>query len=287
MLKDLHVIHRLKPQTIVPGDFPLWATCLRSLAFVKAESLNEIRSPGDEVYSQADAYQFVLEIICGMHSPILGETEVFGQFKQFASAWTVLQPSRATLVQRLLNDAKEIRALHLKNLGVQSYGSWIKRHLSGDQVHILGAGQLVEEILPHLSKKAEAISLYVRNGKTCSSLKTKVSVPLHVLDIHGAQIRSGTLIVAAPLSAAQIQSVVEAQRLTTVFDLRDDSASDRLPASLAKKVYRLEDIFNQIQSTRSKLVPVVAAVKSEISIRSLRVAALAQIRPLGWDDLCA
>ena len=40
-------------------------------------------SSADEVFTGQNAYVFLLEVVCGLKSPILGETEVHGQYREF------------------------------------------------------------------------------------------------------------------------------------------------------------------------------------------------------------
>src|SRR4051812_23076807 len=157
MLQDLRIVHRRKPATFLADHGPLvWATCLRSLKF------GGTPDAGDEFYTQQDAYRFLLEVICGLKSPIVGETEVFGQFKIFSQEWVKREPKRATLIQKLLSDAKAIRSRHLTGLGVQSYGSWVRGKLTHNRVHFLGAGQLAREIHPYLAKQQRDLAIHVR-----------------------------------------------------------------------------------------------------------------------------
>src|ERR1043165_8205903 len=70
-----------------------WQTCLRRILFLHANDSaaiiqsiqnGELRLPTIEVFRGHDAYQFLLETICGYNSPIVGETAVMGQFKEFS-----------------------------------------------------------------------------------------------------------------------------------------------------------------------------------------------------------
>src|SRR4051794_17953925 len=98
MIQDLRIVHRRKPAKFAPDHGPLvWATCLRSLAF------GGTPETGDEYYLQGEAYRFLLEVVCGLKSPIVGETEVFGQFKVFSQEWVKREPKRASLIQKLLS----------------------------------------------------------------------------------------------------------------------------------------------------------------------------------------
>lgn len=276
MLQDFSVIHRRKPDVFAGLKDPVWSTCLRGLAFVKGRPDFPIMAC-DEVYHQHLAYQFLLEIICGLHSPIIGETEVLGQFKIFAQSWVQLDESREPLVQRLLNDAKAIRSRHLSGMGNQSYGSWLRKNLNSTsgQIHILGAGHLVQEILPYLEKQGEVI-LHARSPD-------KVGFFSRVLNLKKSRFDKGALVVAAPLSGEEIRQWLNGSTPEQIFDLRDNSSSD----AVCPTAVPLAEIFGQIEQTKAQLRPVVEKIKVEIAHRSELVAGQERVRPQGWDDLCA
>lgn len=277
MLKDLCLYHRRKPHgsSSVPGL--TWETCLRSITLVSPEVPALINAVDGEVFREGDAYRFLLEIICGLHSPILGETEVFGQFKVFAKQWVKAEPHKASLVQRLFADAKAIRTRHLAHLGSQSYGGWLKKNVRENTVHILGAGQLAREILPYLVKAGKSVTVHVREP-------ARAAFPgIEVRNLKDQKFSGGALIVAAPLKASDIEAWY-IQPPARIYDLRDNSSEDALPGS---QNVVLKDIFGQIESTKVRLKPVVEKVKAEISHLTYRLASEVQVRPQGWDDICA
>ncbi|MGH9904348.1 MAG: hypothetical protein ACRD8U_02050, partial [Pyrinomonadaceae bacterium] len=56
-----------------------WETCLRRIVFVPPDqvaAISVIRGTSSDIYHGEDAYRFLLEAICGLHSPLVGETEV-------------------------------------------------------------------------------------------------------------------------------------------------------------------------------------------------------------------
>src|SRR5436190_7341524 len=70
-----------------------WQTCLRRILFlnrndscttIEAIENGELNLPTVEIFRGREAYQFLLEVICGLNSPIVGETAVMGQFKEFS-----------------------------------------------------------------------------------------------------------------------------------------------------------------------------------------------------------
>jgi glutamyl-tRNA reductase len=254
----------------------VWETCLRSIAFnSNAYDLVE----ADEVYRETGAYRFLLEVICGLHSPVVGETEVFGQFKSFTKVWLEREPGRASLVQRLFSEAKEIRSEYLLNLGTQSYGSWLKRKITGKQIHILGGGNLAKDISPYLLKIADSVVVHARQPEKLNIGGVEVR-PLSACRFDG-----GCLIVAAPMTALEIQNWL-LRSPSEIFDLRDSSSADPLLIN-CKNRHVLGDIFGEIERTKARLQPIVEAVKSDILARSERMARQVHVRPQGWDDICA
>ncbi|MES3036484.1 MAG: hypothetical protein V4736_01135 [Bdellovibrionota bacterium] len=77
------------------NGLPLWSTCQREIIvtdLVTAEQhhlFSRAQNSGDtldQVYTGSDAYQFLLEVISGLHSKLIGETEILGQFKTFLTS---------------------------------------------------------------------------------------------------------------------------------------------------------------------------------------------------------
>ncbi len=277
MLQDFHLIHRRRPAQFESPNTPVWSTCLRHLAFVRADFAP---APGDEMYSGASAYRFLLEVVCGLQSPVWGETEVFGQFKVFSAEWLKHEQRRASLVQKILNDAKAIRTEFLLNLGTQSYGGWVRKNLCSERVHVVGAGILAREILPYLQKRNLDLRVHVRDVTKVNFFNGPV------LNIADEKYDGGAVIVAAPLAREDLMRWLGDQAAPTqVFDLRGDA--DPLPLPLRTQVFLLSDIFAQIEATKSRLRPRMELVQQAILARSERAAAGSLLRPMGWDDLCA
>lgn len=279
MLQDFAIVHRRKPLEFAPGAWPLWSTCLRSLAFTESPEGDVALLPTDEVYQNTDAYRFLLEIVCGLHSPIAGETEVFGQFKNFAAQWTAQEPRRKPLVQTLLNDAKAIRTQHLSGFGTQSYGGWVRKHLNAKRVHVIGGGVLAREILPYLSKNKIEVIMHVREPAKVDFFTGRVCA------LKERSFDDGALLIAAPVSDAAVAAWLGGRLPEELFDLRETSASSQLRAR--RQVHGLHEIFAQIEATKSRLQPRLEEVRREIRTRAVRLAERSLLRPQGWDDLCA
>ncbi len=279
MIKDFQVIHRRKPHSFSASSPLIWETCLRSISFTADPSHVDLRD-GDELFVSHHAFQFILEIICGLHSPIVGETEVFGQFKIFAKEWQRHEPRRAALIQRFFTDAKELRSRFLCGMGNQSYGGWLKRNVRpGTDVHIVGGGQLALEIAPHLQKAASSLTLHVRQPD-------KVKAGARVAALSEKSFTEGSLIIAAPIAAADVRSWLGGRSPVEIFDLRAESKQDPLTVQ-CKRLHALGDIFNEIEQTKARLLPIIDQVKNEIAARGERLASEVVVRPQGWDDICA
>src|SRR5215471_12267924 len=161
-----------------------WQTCLRRILFLNARDnrdLIETVEAGDlipptvEIFRGQAAYAFLLEVICGLNSPIVGETAVMGQFKEFLlnakfpnSSWGNFLRQLAT---NLMIDAKRVRTRHLQGLGSQSYGSLVRQYVKGmPTVAVLGSGKLAREILPWLIGKT-TVRVFCRNVERAQHLR--------------------------------------------------------------------------------------------------------------------
>src|ERR1700683_2614038 len=125
------------PMTGGGEDLLLIHTCQRRVAVRFAPAgLDAARAefPADgalEHFQGAAAYAFLLRFCCGLESKLVAETEIFGQIKQawreFSERGSPLGRQLSPWMQQLFQDAKEIRAQFLSNLGSVSYGSQVRR----------------------------------------------------------------------------------------------------------------------------------------------------------------
>lgn len=280
-----------------------WRTCLRRVLFLNrteneslitaAESEGVLASPV-EIYRGDDAYRFLLEVICGLNSPLVGETAVLGQFREFVAHARLPNTSWGhflrQLISNLLVDAKRVRHEHLQALGSQSYGSLVRQHLKGvPSVALLGGGQLAREILPWLIGKTQ-VRLFYRNLPHAQELL--VDYPEIQLDqFSPADAGWGPdetgLVIAAPLKAVEVERwvVTQGPRFSLCLDLRGDAETD--PVSLSLPVIKLSELFDAMRSERQRLAGRVEAAREEIKLLSQRLVQQAQFRPFGWEDLCA
>lgn len=284
-----------KPGRDFAAQFPrafVWKTCLREIAILDSRQIGaDVLQPGDQLHLREDGYAFLLEVICGLHSPILGETEVLGQFKKFAQRAQESPGWRCTApwIQRLIADAKRVRTNHLTGLGGRSYGQLARTRLEHcSRVVILGAGHLAGEVLPWLEEKR--VDVYCRRPETADGLRGRHSaVRIHALDAPVAPEAGATgLIVAAPMSAAAIAAWMQRDgaSVDTVVDLRGESPADPL-TGVAARVVHFNDVLEDLETNCRFATARVERARVEIRQRAQEFWDRYEVRPFGWEDLCA
>lgn len=331
MIGDLVVYHqkgKMPINGLEPVEGVWWKTCLRQILITdgrtkyfadKGESKTIVGDDGEnlpendvevryengiEVYRGQAAYRFLLRIICGLDSPMLGETEVFGQFKNLFRDYpygdSVFSHQLKQWVQALFSDVRLLRRNHLTQLGSQSYGSVVRRHLMPDDcVTFIGAGQLVAEILPWVCSLARKVQLVSRDRQSVESLmatyQAKVSelywFPFDELPFkspfkkEAKSCEEGVMILAAPIESHQFMQAISGCRVRKLIDLRGESRQDPIHSDTFTTV-DLEDVFSEVQETKlalsSKLHDVYKVLDDLVKKRFEAVL----VRPMGWDDLC-
>jgi glutamyl-tRNA reductase len=288
------------------GSFPValngleWRTCLRRVLFLNPSENKSLVDAAEkmagaiDVYRGEDGLRFLLEVICGLKSPLVGETAVMGQFREFVAQTkfpnTAWGNSLKQIIAGVLVDAKRVRHDHLQGLGSQSYGSLVRHHVKGlPQVSVLGAGQLAREILPWLLGKTK-VRLFYRNWERAKDLVNdypEINLDQFSMSDAGWQYQDGGLVIAAPLQANDVENWVAQQQanFTVCLDLRGEAEID--PLSLPFPVIKLSELFAALRSDREKMGGRVAAARAEIASLTQRQTQQAQFRPFGWEDLCA
>jgi len=270
-------------------------TCLRKMVILSEEkyhSLNqdvnfkERTSKAFEVHSGFSAIEYLVKVLSGLESPVLGETEVLGQFKKQVVPQLNEKTEMAEVVQFVLNLVKMVRSKHLVGLGSQSYGSLVRRILKAEQ-HVLfvGAGVLAESIFPWIkdSKKNmfavrspenfENSEIYEANSDLQTfalSDKFNFDFPLNV-------------IVCAPIEAKKLESFLKDAKVNKIIDLRDESETDPI-ANIKCEVFDLKEVFGEMTAHADKKEGLIKAVKKDINIKIEEK--FVKHRPFGWEDLC-
>lgn len=299
MWQELLVIHRRSKEPLVSThNSVLWSTCLRQLLFVLPKGLAEIEDQlvaDDEIKRGQDAYQFSLEVCCGLHSPIFGETEVFGQFREFFLKLPNIDPLRRFLrgfAEQVITDTKQVRQEHLLNLGAQSYGSLLRKTCAEAQtIGIIGAGQLAEEILPWFQGKAKLHVICRRRDQGEELKKTFANVTLH--DFDSQLPKFDALVVAAPIPSSFFRPWFANHGLPATFvDLRGEAEIDPLFATPPVcRFLGLSDLFASMENQRKSQDGRALQAKKQITTLTQRhferTGSKSEHRPFGWDDVCA
>jgi glutamyl-tRNA reductase len=280
-----------------------WQTCLRRILFlnandnralIEAAEAGTLVPPTVEIFRAQDAYRFLLEVICGLNSPLLGETAVMGQFKEFLLNAKFPKTSWGTFLQQLATnlmiDAKRVRHDHLQGIGSQSYGSLVRQQVKGmPAVAVLGAGKLAREILPWLIGKTK-VRVFYRNWQHAKDLLKEypeIELVQYSDGDAGWVEKEAGVVIAAPLTADRVAAWASLQSatFTKCLDLRGDAASD--PISTPTPVIKLNELFDALRVERQRLEGHVETARAEIKQLVQRQSHQAQFRPFGWEDLCA
>jgi glutamyl-tRNA reductase len=256
-----------------------WRTCVREITFVEpgAPAAGDPRALHDET-----AYAHLLEVICGLDSPMFGETEVMHQFKQFAEG--LVQGPWRELSQMLLADARAVRARHLIGLGSRSYGSAVRRHVRDcHRVAVIGTGILAREVVPFLADGSRRVDLWGRRDSFDTDLPL---VTYHRLGERRAFDDAAALVVAAPVTSLDIVGLGSRYcEVTLLIDLRAEGVQDP-PPPLAP-IVTLAEVFDEVQRAERSVDGRVAAAKVDIRRHARAFATRAKLNPSGWHDLCA
>jgi glutamyl-tRNA reductase len=278
-----------------------WRTCLRRVLFlnqnehgalIQAAEHNQQCPTDVEIHRGEAAFTFLLEVICGLNSPLVGETAVMGQFREFLAQAKFPNTAWGNFLRQfmtnVLGDAKRVRHDHLQGLGSQSYGSLVRQHVKGmPEVAVLGAGQLGREILPWLLGKTKARVFY-RNFERAKDLFAEfpeINLTKFTTDDAGWELQNTGLVIAAPLTSTEVESWVGRQdaSFSICLDLRGEAETD--PLSLPCPVIKLSELFDALRNDRKKLQGRVTSARAAIKRLAQRQTQQAQFRPFGWEDL--
>ena len=264
-----------------PDSAVVWRTCVREIALV------DPRSPipaAARVWHDEAAYAHLLEVICGLDSPMVGETEVLHQFKVFTAGLPSENAAWREIAQSLLLDARAIRSQHLIGLGSRSYGSAVRRLVADTpRVALAGTGMLAKEIAPFLASSDRIVDLWGRRPhvdgfENVTYRALSASLPV----IEGPV----AMVIAAPLPSTEIGRFAGRYRNPIVLiDLRAEGAQDPPPA--VAPIVTLADVFAGVADAARITEERVRAAKDDIRHCARAFATRAKLNPSGWHDLCA
>lgn len=282
----LALIHRTPGAGPPPVDSTAWRTCLRELHFLPGH-----RIPFEPAaITDDEAYTLLLEVVCGLRSPLLGETEVQAQFKAFlASAGVRDHRWLRTLGQRVLGDAKRIRHKHLQGFGAHSYGHLVARYLTGNRVAVIGTGALAAQVV-RVAPPGATLDVWGRSSERVLPTRPDGLNFSLLADAATQAPRKDltTVVVAAPVWSEDLTVVMQCyERVHTAVDLR--SPDQQTPIVGPKHVVGLEDVLSGAARDLpgDDGAPSVRAAQAEIRELAAAFAQSDKFRPFGWDDLCA
>lgn len=252
-LAILHVPQGAPPPAhAVPA--PCFETCQRRIWIGLAGALPASTHRGE------DAYALLLEVICGLHSRVLAETEVQGQFKAFCREHRGLEPYASWL----LEDAKAIRTQVLAGLGRHSYAGVVRRWCgAGRQGVVLGRGQLARKVAAGLQ---EACLVPPRDEGACRAALRAAREGCRV-------------IVAAPIADEVLHALRAAAPAGALWvDLRGERGSFRAE-------HTLDDLYAQVEREQAEARAVLPRALAEVRRRARMRADRVLSRPMGWEDL--
>jgi glutamyl-tRNA reductase len=270
------------------ASVPVWRTCLREVIFLDEPNVSLAATSAGQHLTEGHAYRLLLEILCGLQSPMTGETQVLGQFKSFLSSLGKDQTTLSRVGQRLLTDARDVRTKHLQGLGSRSYGSAVRRDLAGcRQAVVIGTGKLADEVLPFLADDGRLVDQWGR-AETVSAREGVRYCHLATPDVVDTSELPTALVVAAPVPPEVVERVAAKYvGLLRVIDLRADVGHRPLAFDVHVEVISLQDLFARMHAAHESAVPHIEAARQEIAWRTRQYELRDELRPFGWDDLCA
>lgn len=315
MLNGLKLINFTPSETLetalqekAKGQVFILRTCQRTLILgfngqpeLVTHKLKEVASleASKEVFKGLNAYEFLLETICGLKSRILGENEIVHQFKE-AYAQFLEHDNPNSLIQnvleKLFKDAKEIRSTHLKNIGLQTYAGITRKILldkaqADSQIFILGSGELAEDIIK-ITHRRYKIVLCARNIERAQELQNKYKVTLLPWSMRDLALEQQFIInTIGTKQEIFVQNTLEAlqtsKKLTQLIDLSEPSPFTTVSAKIPQnKAINLEGIFKvgELLNTEKnqKVDTALTAIKEKTRHRQYHFTLNF---PFGWDEL--
>lgn len=313
-MKPFYFYHLLKadcPEVVaidkILGHTVTWETCLRKIIFTdqnfeqnldQGRDLHFANNPVQnlnqfghlELLAETEALSFLIEVLCGIRSKVIGETEIFGQFKKFLESEEVKKFSffqNKQLLQFIFQQVKEIRDQYITGLSVNSYGSLIRKKMSaaGD-ISFIGYGQLAQKIYPWV--KNNNVKFHVRDLKKANASS---EVDLNFDEINSSCYYSN-LIIVAPVKTEILCQIIKSQpQIKTVIDCRgldsDYTSLKQFSSDSEIELTELSDLFLYLESEQEKAKEILPQAKVDILNRCQAYYFKVQHRPLGWEDLCS
>lgn len=281
-MSDIVLVHRKTNQDFQsssgPLPFSVWKTCLRQIIVTQTDpekASEKLRlEKSDDVLQNEKAAQLLLEILCGLHSPVFGETEIFGQFKKHLETLPedhVLRQN-TSFTQFLFKSVKEVRKSYLKMAGGLSYGHIVRkkiREFETENISLWGFGQLGQEISPWLKEKQ--VQIIVRKPFLSDEFSV-VSAPFRQ--------KTQLHVIAAPLHDDEVMTILGDGTTELVIDLRGQTELSH------SKVIPLFQIMKEIEELKQEQKTVAPECRAAIQQLVEKYFSTSWHRPFCWEDLC-
>lgn len=273
-MQELIVFHGSKDRVsqwfsrpIVLKEVFVLETCQRFLMVgLKPHDFSLLETPENwEIYFGHEAYGFLLEFICGLKSALVGETEVFSQFRQAYEEQKEKLFHLRRLFDWLIADGKEVRSLYLQNLSNLGYGSLIRRvlqkrykeiTLSKMDILLVGSGQIAFSVAPYLADFALPyggnLYLYNRTKERLENLvqylKKLKKTNIQSVDEFHSYVKSATVVVLAvpyqeswafQIENAFVESLDFSRFLLRLSGEEKENAFSRIPKELTMSLTEL------------------------------------------------
>ena len=278
-------LHRAPGTADVPSGAALWRTCLRDVVF-----LGDDADAGPGVITDGAAYALLVEIVCGLRSPLLGETEVQAQFKAFLGSLASREHAALLrLGQRVLADAKLIRSRHLQGFGVRSYSGLVSGHVPpAARVVLVGTGALAAEIAAALISRHH-IDQWGRRAPAAvlpPAARTRFQLFSAADPFVVQSTDPAVLVIAAPAGSTDLDRIAAGYpNLLRIVDLRP--ADERTHLESTTPAVTLDDLFAEAGTDARSATGPVAAARTDVAALGRAYVNRDELRPFGWDDLCA
>lgn len=179
MLSSLIVLNQNSSEKFeLKFDFPVFRlnTCQRQLImFSKEDYVNS--NNNFEFFNGEEGYKFLLEVLCGMQSKVIAESEIVSQFKEAYQGYlssSERDPRIIRILEKLLKDAKEIRTNYLIGVGQKTYAAIARKIILKEQyskrVLVVGTGNLSIDIINQLKKRFDQIYVTGRNSESVQDI---------------------------------------------------------------------------------------------------------------------
>lgn len=271
-------------------------TCLREIHFLspsyltpdQLDVLNLIKQENPELIYEAEAaFYFIIELLCGLKSRIIGETEIFGQFKKFYDQLDTDQKIKflpQSAIKFVIETVKSIRDSHVRHWGAHSYGSLIRKLVKSHiRINVVGFGHLAQEIEPWISEKK--VTFHVRDLSKAQNEALEKKLTVDIKEHQDSDQFSDVVILAAPVSSEFCKKrIMNAQLVIDCRALDDKTTS--VKNNCLCPVIELKDLFDSLDHEKNKLDQEKSEVQSLIQHFISEFYSRESHRPMGWYDLC-